>query len=58
MNVEGLEMKVLQGMKQSINKIKLIQFEFGGCNIDTRIFFNISGIILKIITLIYLELHQ
>ena len=32
MDVEGVEMKVLQGMK-------LIQFEFDGFNIDSRTFF-------------------
>jgi hypothetical protein len=39
MDVEGTEMKALLGMEQSIKRIKLIQFEFGGCNIDSRTFF-------------------
>jgi FkbM family methyltransferase len=39
MDVEGTEMKVLLGMEQSIKRIKLIQFEFGGCNIDSKTFF-------------------
>jgi FkbM family methyltransferase len=39
MDVEGTEIKVLQGIGQFINSIKLIQFEFGGCNIDSRTFF-------------------
>jgi FkbM family methyltransferase len=38
-DVEGTEMEVLKGMEQFINRIKLIQFEFGGCNIDSRTFF-------------------
>lgn len=38
-DVEGAEMKVLQGMGKFIKRIKLIQFEFGGCNIDSRTFF-------------------
>ena len=38
-DVEGHEMNVLQGIGSKISHIKLIQFEFGGCNIDSRIFF-------------------
>ena len=38
-DVEGHELEVLNGAKEILNKIKLIQFEFGGCNIDTRTFF-------------------
>ena len=39
MDVEGHEMDVLEGFGNLIEKVKLIQFEFGGCNIDTKIFF-------------------
>ena len=39
MDVEGSELKILEGIGVYINKIKLIQFEFGGCNIDSRTFF-------------------
>jgi FkbM family methyltransferase len=38
MDVEGHELDVLIGAKQSLNTIEIIQFEFGGCNIDTRTF--------------------
>ena len=38
MDVEGHELDVLIGAKQSLNSIEIIQFEFGGCNIDTRTF--------------------
>ena len=38
-DVEGHELDVLEGFGDLINKINLIQFEFGGCNIDTRTFF-------------------
>ena len=39
-DVEGHELDVLEGFGELINKIKLIQFEFGGCNIiDTELFF-------------------
>ena len=39
LDIEGHEMDALVGMGTAINYIDLIQFEFGGCNIDTRIFF-------------------
>lgn len=41
LDVEGNEFKVLEGAKKMIenNAITFIQFEFGGCNIDSRIFF-------------------
>jgi FkbM family methyltransferase len=40
LDVEGHELDVLQGSKRMLkNKaIKMISFEFGGCDIDTRIF--------------------
>jgi len=41
LDVEGHELNVLQGAQRLIETeaIKLIQFEFGGCNIDSRTFF-------------------
>jgi FkbM family methyltransferase len=40
-DVEGNELDVLTGAKQMFenNKIKMVSFEFGGCNIDTRTYF-------------------
>lgn len=40
-DVEGNELNVLQGANRLIDNgnIKFIQFEFGGCNIDSRTFF-------------------
>ena len=38
-DVEGHELDVLNGFGDLIYKTKLIQFEFGGCNIDTRTYF-------------------
>ncbi len=38
-DVEGHELSVLEGVGSIINYIKIIQFEFGGCNIDTRTYF-------------------
>jgi len=41
LDVEGNELKVLEGAKKMLGKrvIKFIQFEFGGCNIDSRTYF-------------------
>lgn len=41
LDVEGHELKVLKGAEQMIsnNSIDFIQFEFGGCNIDSRTYF-------------------
>ena len=38
-DVEGWELSVLQGFGDLINNMRVIQFEFGGSNIDTRTFF-------------------
>lgn len=38
-DVEGHELYVLKGFGNAINKTKVIQFEFGGGNIDTRTYF-------------------
>lgn len=38
-DVEGHELWVIEGFGKLLNNIGLIQFEFGGCNIDTRTFF-------------------
>jgi FkbM family methyltransferase len=41
LDVEGHELRVLEGARQLLeaNKIRMIQFEFGGCNIDSRTYF-------------------
>ena len=38
-DVEGHELDVLEGIGKYIDQIRLIQFEFGGTNIDTRTYF-------------------
>ena len=38
-DVEGHELSVLKGFGAWLDHVKLIQFEFGGCNIDTRTYF-------------------
>ena len=49
MDVEGHEIKVLEGAKKMLDsgKITFIQFEFGGCNIDSRTFFRDFYVLLK-----------
>lgn len=39
LDVEGHELSVLDGFGTNMHRTKLIQFEFGGCNIDTRTYF-------------------
>lgn len=48
-DVEGHEMKVLEGARQLIaaKQIDFIQFEFGGCNIDSRTYFQDFFYLLK-----------
>lgn len=36
LDVEGHEINVLIGGEKTIEKVKVIQFEFGGCNLDTK----------------------
>lgn len=41
-DVEGHELKVLHGSKDMLKRraIEIIQFEFGGCNVDSRTYFH------------------
>jgi FkbM family methyltransferase len=39
MDVEGHELEVLKGSLKTLAQTQVVQFEFGGCNIDTRTFF-------------------
>lgn len=38
-DVEGHELSVLEGLGALIKELKVIQFEFGGTDIDSRVFF-------------------
>jgi len=38
-DVEGHELEVLKGGESILKDTKLVQFEFGGCNIDSRTYF-------------------
>lgn len=48
-DVEGHEFDVLEGSREMLKreKIKMVSFEFGGCNIDTRIFLKDFYYLLK-----------
>lgn len=39
LDVEGHELAVLEGFGEALDHVKVLQFEFGGCNIDTRTYF-------------------
>ena len=39
MDIEGHELDALTGCGPAIEKTDIIQFEFGGCNVDTRTYF-------------------
>lgn len=39
MDVEGKELAVLHGARDTLKSVKVVQFEFGGCNIDSRTYF-------------------
>ncbi|MBM3256555.1 MAG: FkbM family methyltransferase [Candidatus Moranbacteria bacterium] len=49
LDVEGNELKALEGAKKMLTKgtIKFMQLEFGGCNIDSRTFFQDFYYLLK-----------
>lgn len=38
-DVEGHELDVLMGGLETLKSVEVVQFEFGGCHIDTRVFF-------------------
>jgi len=46
-DIEGHELTVLNSIKNNFDKFKLIQFEFGGCNIDSRTYFQDFWYLLK-----------
>jgi len=39
LDIEGHELDALEGFGAALHNIDVIQFEFGGCNIDTRTYF-------------------
>lgn len=36
LDIEGHELKALEGFGMALNHVGLVQFEFGGCNLDTK----------------------
>jgi len=46
-DVEGHELDVMRGFGEHLNLIRLIQFEFGGCNIDSRTYFKDFWVLLS-----------
>jgi FkbM family methyltransferase len=36
LDIEGFELAALRGFGEAIRKTRVVQFEFGGCNLDTR----------------------
>jgi len=48
LDIEGQEFHALSGAKNILSKIKLIQFEFGGTDIDSRVFFRDIWDLLKV----------
>lgn len=39
LDIEGHELTALDGFGHALDNIELVQFEFGGCNIDTKTYF-------------------
>lgn len=39
MDIEGYELNALKGALETLKRVRVVQFEFGGSNIDTRTFF-------------------
>ena len=46
-DIEGHEFTVLNSIKDNFGRFKIIQFEFGGCNIDSRTYFQDFWYLLK-----------
>jgi len=46
-DIEGHELAALSGFGLALNAIRALQFEFGGCNIDTRTYFQDFWYLLK-----------
>lgn len=39
LDIEGHELSAIKGMGSMVEQVRIFQFEFGGCNIDTRTYF-------------------
>jgi hypothetical protein len=55
MDIEGHELTALKGFGAALDVARVLQFEFGGCNIDSRTYFQDFWYFLKSTTLIFTE---
>lgn len=39
LDIEGHELRALEGFGEALSQVEVLQFEFGGCNIDARTYF-------------------
>ena len=39
LDVEGYELEVIRGGQKTLQSVSVLQFEFGGCNVDSRVLF-------------------
>jgi len=63
LDIEGFELAALRGFGESIYKTRVIQFEFGGCNLDTRtnfqdFYYFFSGLMFKIYRITPIGLNE
>ncbi len=63
LDIEGFELAALQGFGEAIRKTRVVQFEFGGCNLDTRtnfqdFYYFFTGLSFKIYRITPLGLNE
>jgi FkbM family methyltransferase len=63
LDIEGFELAALHGFGQAIRETRVIQFEFGGCNLDTRtnfqdFYYFFTGLNFKIYRITPLGLNE
>jgi hypothetical protein len=63
LDIEGFELAALRGFGEAIRKTRVVQFEFGGCNLDTRtnfqdFYYFFAGLNFKIYRITPLGLNE
>jgi FkbM family methyltransferase len=63
LDIEGFELAALRGFGEAIRKTRVVQFEFGGCNLDTRtnfqdFYYFFSGLSFKIYRITPIGLNE
>jgi FkbM family methyltransferase len=63
LDIEGFELAALRGFGEAIHKTRVVQFEFGGCNLDTRtnfqdFYYFFTGLNFKIYRITPLGLNE